>query len=558
MQMKRKLLIILTLLFLLGVNFQSVFAATYRFQVTDLTANVIVNTDGSISVEYTLDFLNDKSADPIDFVDIGLPNDSYTLNTIKAEVNGQPISDIQKSDYVTHGVALGLGKAAIPAGAKGQVHVLIPTVKNVLYPADQQTLKDYASLVFSPNYFGSEYCYGKTNYTFTLFLPPGMTADEPRYFTPKGWPGATDPYSEIDQQNRILYRWTSPDANNYTEYQFGAGFPAKLVPAGAIVKENPKINFNFEDLCCWGFALMFGGFFVLGIYGSIWGAKKRKLQYLPPKIAIEGHGIKRGLTAVEAAVLMEQPMDKVMTMILFSLVKKGAATVTSREPLTLESASPLPEELFSYENDFLAAFQKKSKGDRKTALQDTIINLVKSLTEKMRGFSRKETVAYYQDIMKRAWDTVQQADTPEVKMQKYDEVMGWTMLDKDFDSRTRDTFGSGPVFVPMWWGRFDPGYGHGSMSTPVSSPSSSSGSGGGSISLPTLPGSDFAVSMATGIQSFASNVVGDVTSFTDGITQKTNPVPPPSTYKGGGGHGGGCACACACAGCACACAGGGR
>jgi len=39
---------------------------------------------------------------------------------------------------------------------------------------------------------------------------------------------------------------------------------------------------------------------------------KTQLQYLPPKIKIEGNGIKRGLTAVEAAVLMEQPMDKVL------------------------------------------------------------------------------------------------------------------------------------------------------------------------------------------------------------------------------------------------------
>ena len=55
---------------------------------------------------------------------------------------------------------------------------------------------------------------------------------------------------------------------------------------------------------------------------SIIGGQRRKLQYLPPKIAIEGHGIKRGLTAVEAAILMQEPLDKVMTMILFGVIKK--------------------------------------------------------------------------------------------------------------------------------------------------------------------------------------------------------------------------------------------
>jgi len=79
------------------------------------------------------------------------------------------------------------------------------------------------------------------------------------------------------------------------------------------------------------------------------------------------------------------------------------------------------------------------------------------------------------------------------------------------------------------------------------------------MNLPTIPGGEFAASMVTGMQSFASNVVGDLTSFTGGVTDKTNPVPK-TTSSGSSRRGGGrsCACACACAGCACACAGGGR
>jgi len=47
------------------------------------------------------------------------------------------------------------------------------------------------------------------------------------------------------------------------------------------------------------------------------------MQYLPPKISIEGKGIKRGLTAVEAGILLEEPLDKILTMILFGLIKKN-------------------------------------------------------------------------------------------------------------------------------------------------------------------------------------------------------------------------------------------
>jgi hypothetical protein len=277
---------------------------------------------------------------------------------------------------------------------------------------------------------------------------------------------------------------------------------------------------------------------------------------MPPKISVEGHGIKRGLTAVEAAIMMERPLDKVMTMILFGILKKGAARVTTREPLALEITDPLPEGLYAYETDFLAAFQKTDKVERQKALSEMVVSLIKSLTEKMKGFSRKETLEYYQSIMKTAWEQVEAANTPEVKSERYEQALEWTMLDKDYDDRTRDIFRTGPVFYPTWWWRFDPGH--------------ASAAGGGSIpaaipgSRSAVPGADFAASVVNGIQNFSSNVVRDLSSFTSGVTNRTNPVPVSSSSSsgrsrsGGGGGGRSCACACACAGCACACAGGGR
>jgi hypothetical protein len=188
-----------------------------------------------------------------------------------------------------------------------------------------------------------------------------------------------------------------------------------------------------------------------------------------------------------------------------------------------------------------------------------VIALVKSVGKKMKGFSRKETVAYYTDITKRAWAQVEAADTPEVKSQKYDEHMEWTMLDRDYDDRTRDVFRTGPVFVPVWWPRYDPGYGR-SVSSAPRAPASSPSTGRSTPSMPTIPGSAFAGSVVTGVQGFSSKVVGNITDFTRGITNITNPPPKPpaSSYSRSSGGGGGGGCACACAGCACACAGGGR
>jgi hypothetical protein len=130
------------------------------------------------------------------------------------------------------------------------------------------------------------------------------------------------------------------------------------------------------------------------------------------------------------------------------------------------------------------------------------------------------------------------------------------MLDDKFDDRTQQVFRSGPVHLPPWWWFYRPST---SVPRPATTRVSTPGSGGRSLSLPTLPGADFAASMVTGVQNTASSLVTNLVGFTSGVTKTTNPPPPPSTYRGSSSGGGSsCACACACAGCACACAGGGR
>ena len=64
-----------------------------------------------------------------------------------------------------------------------------------------------------------------------------------------------------------------------------------------------------------------------------------------------------------------------------------------------------------------------------------MVSLIKTLSEKMKGFSRKETITYYEQIIERAWAQVTAAATPEVKSQKYEEVMDWTMADKNYDDQ---------------------------------------------------------------------------------------------------------------------------
>jgi hypothetical protein len=576
MRFLRYLSVFLVIILLAG-SATPVLAQDYIFQVPEMAVVVSINEDGSINIDYTMTFLNDNNAHEIDIVDIGLPNYSYNLRNITADVNGNPVKKITDSDIVSPGISVYLQNYTIPPGGRGTVHVYITNVQEVIYSANQQESEQYASFLFSPHWYWPQNTYGKTDYQMTILLPAGTGESEGRYYIPENWPGTQEPDSWVMEDGRIYYTWLSDQANMYTQYNFGASFPSRYLTEGAIVTE-PYVRpseqtpsgggtINLENICpiifCLGFLLFFG----LTIYSAVVGSQKRKLKYLPPKIMIEGNGIKRGLTAVEAAVLMEQPMDKVFTMILFSVIKKNAAEVITKDPLDIKPADPLPTDLYGYESDFLNAFKEKGSA-RKKALQTTMVNLIKSVTVKMKGFSRKETITYYQEIMNRAWSQVKQAATPEVKAQVYEEVMDWTMLDKKYEDKTQDVF-SGPILVPTpsWWWRYDPSVPRPSTSTarPTSVPSTSTAGPSipSTVSLPTMPGSAFAASVVNSISSFASNVMGGLTGFSGSVTNVTNPPPPPSTYRGGssgGGSGSGhsCACACACAGCACACAGGGR
>lgn len=554
--MSRRILVgMLILILMLGVvSSVSAQGQEYYFEVNKTVVDVYWNSDGTMSLDYTWVFTNQPGAHPIDFVDVGMPGYDFSMSSITADVDGTPVS-VSQSDYAGSGsgFAVVLGSKTIAAGDDATVHVSIGKVTNVIYP--DQNDENYASATFGPTWFGSQYVKGTTDLTVTFHLPPGIKPEEPRWHeAPSGFPA--EPQTGFDAKGNITYTWNSPNISLTKYYGFGASFPRQYVPAESIYTPPPAPLIDEGTLvgiimvCCFGF-------FMFGLPAiTIFSNQRRKLKYLPPKISIEGHGIKRGLTAVQAALLLEQPLDKVMTMILFGLLKKNAAQVIKRDPLEIKSNDPLPENLHDYESDFLKAFKEPAGRERQRLLQDMMVRLVRSTSEKMKGFSRKETVDYYKSITEKAWAMVEAENTPEVKSQKFDEALEWTMLDKDYDDRTRRVF-RGPVYVPMWWGRYDPTFRPASTGTniptagqPVSMPKSSN----------ALPGADFAAQMVTGVQTFSQKVVGNINTFTEKVTNTTNPMPKASSssMRSGGGRSGGCACACACAGCACACAGGGR
>ncbi|MBN1178784.1 MAG: hypothetical protein JXD18_06210 [Anaerolineae bacterium] len=541
-------------------------AQSYGFSLDQAIVDVWLNPNGTVSLEYWLTFTCDPGAHPIDVVDLGLPNSNFSYTDIRGDVDGTPIARVD-SDYQGggSGAAVWLGSGTIAPGRSGTVHIIVDRVGRMFYQDSDDTA--YASMQFSPVWFDGQAAHGTTDATVRFHLPPGVQPEEPRWHSsPSGWP--EQPETALDAEGRVLYTWYNPAASPSREYIFGASFPAQYVEEGA-VQQPPSVA---EGLFAGGAAFLTSlagcicnpitPFFVFmaGFFGfSIWANNKRKMQYLPPLLKVEGVGIKRGLTAVEAAILLEAPLNKVMTMVLFGLLKKGAVTVLEESPLRIQANTPQPEGLHPYEEIFVEAIKPDGTLDERK-LESMMVSLVKMVNTKMKGFSRRESVAYYKDILRRAWTQVEAADTPEVRSQRFNDAMEFLMLDRDFDDRTRRTFITGPFYVPPWWiyhrpwaHAVSPAFAKSApLSGPVSLPS-------GPVSLPTLPGGDFAARIVRGIEGTAGGIVGNLSGFTSKVTSVTNPPPKPSSSGGGrSSSGGGCACACACAGCACACAGGGR
>ncbi len=135
---------------MLGMSIQPVHAQNLSFEVPKQEVVVFVNSDGSISLDYTITFKNLPSGDVIDIVDIGLPNSNYDLKSISAEINGKPATLIRPSEFVNPGVEIHLGNNAILPGQTGVLHAYIGKVERALGKSTLQEAEEYASIVITP------------------------------------------------------------------------------------------------------------------------------------------------------------------------------------------------------------------------------------------------------------------------------------------------------------------------------------------------------------------------------------------------------------------------
>ncbi len=520
-------------------------AADYLFRVEALRAGLDVRGDGLVELRYAIAFAPLPGSHPVDVVDIGMPNESYRLASARAALDGAPLSDIRRSEYVKPGVEVHLGGRAIPPGGRGSVEFFILLEQMVFADSDDAA---FASVQFKTTWFGSQFVSGSAErIEIQIALPPGSSPDRVKYHD--FGRGGYEPSDKAVEDNRVVYRWLWRDRPATEPYAAGASFPRSLV---AKVHSPPKtsivgglarviaafVAFVFSLTPLWLVALV--------VVLSLRAGRRRLQRYLPPKVGIESGGIKRGLAPPEAALLQELPLAKVLLLVIFGLLKKERLAVSEAAAgdFRFHQKEGEATELHEYEKDFLAAVGADNRLD-KAKLKVLFTAMIAALGKKMAGFSRRETNAYYGSIMNKAWEQVKSAPADKLPAELA-QALEWLALDPEFEKKL-EPYAPEAIFRPgddgLWYRRFPRRAG------------TTTGAGAGGGRGPTMGGA--AANLVASLQSFSGALLGDGAAFTSAVTRVTNPPPPPSRGSGGS-SGGGCACACACAGCACACAGGGR
>jgi len=546
----RSLLLILTALFFLMAFVGSTVAWTGTYHLDKEWVKIWINQDGTIDLFYNITITLD-SGDNINFVTVGQPNGDFTPGEAFDQYN-RTLATEDTSYGSQYQVKVSLNQSLTSGNS-----IWFTLLTNVA----QMIFNDSA---MNPGNFGMQFIpswYPVTTQDLrgSIVLPPGVTQDMIR--TQRDYDNV---FMEGDQ---LVVYWEHQNLSPNEQYAVGVSFPQEYMPSYVPPNINPPPDGNPPPaITIPNFYQYFIILFVIGaaIFSVFIGIVASKGKYFAPTLSMETLGIKRGLTAVEASYLLEMKPTRIVTEILYSVLQKRAVWVETTKPSLklrimpkFEDPRARKELLRYYETDFVKAITPEETLDE-VKLAETVMGVRDTVEEKMRGYCRRDTMDYYKSVTAKAWQQVEQAGTPELASNAYDEQLLWLLLDPDVRTRTQTVF-SGRAFEPspLWfWYWYGYGYYHPHPTyTPnINAPAQAA-------KPPVIPGADFANNIATSLEQTANNIVVNVEKFANSIL----PAPPSSKASHEPVRHGAtcvcachaCACACACVSCACACAGGG-
>ena len=508
------------------------------YRVDHEWTQVFINQDGTIDLIYNVTLTVTKGT--IHAFDVGQPNRDFTIGQAIDQYGNQ----LNTYSYTPDVASVDFKQ---PLNVGDSIWYTITTnVAGMIYN-DTMNPGNYG-MQFIPQWISDT---AISDVHVQIVLPPGVTTQEVK--TTENFYNGT---STIEGNLAIYWEIATIAANQ--QVQLGVSFPASSMPNYKPSTSSSGGGFDAFVMGI-GFIAVFAAIFIVifVIY------RLSKSSYSTPKVSMETLGIKRGLTAVEASYLLDLKPTQIVTEILYSLLQKRAVWAEQTKPsLKLKVLAPYENKTGSqanplryYEIDCLSALKPEGTLNEEKLAQ-TIMFLRDSVDKKLEGYSRKETVDYYRKIVAKAWGQVEQAGTPELASNAYNQQMLWLMMDPNQRVRTETAFRDRP-FQPSpmwfwWWYGYTIYHPHPTYMPNINAPAQSG-------PAPAIPGAEFANNIATSLEKTSSNIVVNLEKFANSIVPPPPKVSHEPARKGAGGACAcaSCACACACVSCACACAGGG-
>jgi hypothetical protein len=187
--------------------------------------------------------------------------------------------------------------------------------------------------------------------------------------------------------------------------------------------------------------------------------ERRRRRYIPASICREGSRIRRGLTAVEAAVLLDVPQHRILGMVVFGLARDGRLRITEPNPLRVElTADPGDPTLSPLEARFLRAFRVRSLlSVERMRLRPEFEALRQEVTRRVSGSSLSRTRDHYRSLADRAWDFVTDGGDLQERFRRADRNLEWLMIEDDWVQRLHALGDAQRHYQPWWWTGSKPG-----------------------------------------------------------------------------------------------------
>ncbi len=520
-----QLLLLITTLAAISYVSSNVYAQELRYRILREYVTLTVESDATCILVYNLTIMVDSGAIRR-YVAVGMPNPYFIVIEAREVETGKEISYVEHRDG-EYSVEMKVS-SPIRAG-ESRTFILVVEVTNLVFK--DETNPGNVGLQFIPSWFPVEV----EDLRLTIILPPGVGIGE--------FVNTPDYDNVFTIDGRVALYWERRGLGPNEKFGVGVSFPQEYLSVE--VPSSPAPSASEDEFIDILFAVITILFIIIPVLYVAFRAKKS--PYSPPRLMIEALGPRKGLYAPEAAWLIESEkkkpnVSKVLTMILYSLLKKGVVEIVSLSPLKLRKIDT-KRRLRYYERAFLKCIGSDG-GLSDDCLLKVIDVLDRGVAKKIVGYSRKETINYYRGIVERAWKEVQGAKTPELKLLKAMKNTEWLLLDPSFDSKLRENLSyNTPILFekPYVWRSLLP-------------PSERSS---GSVSIVEL-----ADNVATSIERIATNIVQDIETFTERVVShmeskaqsqasRSRPIYSTSCACVS------CACVCACVSCACACASGG-